>query len=59
LVNELDNDPSDPFHNKALVIEIFDKKKAPAKGKQAEVSLADMFKSKKKEIIEKLEHRKP
>jgi len=50
IVNELDNDPSDPFHNKGLAIEIFDKKHKSG-NPTGEVSLADMFKQKKKEVV--------
>jgi len=42
----------DPSHNKGLMIEIFDKKQKPVANN--EVSLADMFKSKKKDVVEKL-----
>ncbi|TNV87289.1 hypothetical protein FGO68_gene17807 [Halteria grandinella] len=45
----------DPLHNKDLVVEILEKKSAQVK---VDTSLADMFLSRKKDIIEKLETRK-
>jgi hypothetical protein len=43
-----DDEDLDPNHNKELAIEIFDKKSKAAK---QEVSLAEMFKIKRKEAL--------
>ena len=42
----------DPNHNKGLVIEILDKE-GKAAAKKQEVTLAEMFKAKKKDLAEK------
>lgn len=47
-----DDDEVDPTHNKGLAIEIFDKK---AKAAKPEVSLAEMFKAKRKDLAVKSE----
>jgi hypothetical protein len=49
----------DPSHNTGLVIEILDKKKPNNVAKaNNEVSLADMFKQRKKDILDKLQTKK-
>ena len=52
LADEDEDEQLDPNHNKGLVIEILDKK-GKAAAKKQEVSLAEMFKAKKKDLAEK------
>ncbi len=53
-----DDNVLDPRHNRDLPIEIFDSKKKTQTKKSEEISLADMFLAKKKDVIQKLIQRK-
>lgn len=49
---EIVNDELDPNHNKDLPVAVFDKK--PSAAAMEQVSLAEMFKVRRRDVVEKL-----